>query len=123
MTLEEHQLLILMLARIYQATDALSEILKSREIISQDDLKAFQYTAWADNAQILKAVAQARADYLRIAEQAGVRVPQKSSCFFYPLGLLRRRAHCFAFLRVHLKNSFHAEHYAQLRQIPDMFER
>jgi len=75
MTPEEHQLMILMLARIYQGNGILAEILVAKETISRDDLKAFQNAAWADDAQILKAAAQARADYLKIAKQAGVEVP------------------------------------------------
>src|SRR5208337_230667 len=75
MTTEEHNLLILMLARINQAIGAFAEVLKSRDIVTQDDLKAFHFAAWDDDRQILKAVIQARSDYLRIAKQAGVEVP------------------------------------------------
>jgi len=60
-----------------QAIGALSEILKSRQIVSADDLKAFHYAAWDDDAQVLKAIAQARSDYLKIAKQAGVEVPSE----------------------------------------------
>jgi hypothetical protein len=75
MTTEEHTLMILMLARMNQAIGALSEILKSRDIVTADDLKAFHFAAWDDDRQLLKAVAQARSDYLKIAKQAGVKVP------------------------------------------------
>jgi hypothetical protein len=74
MTSQEHQMMILLLARMNQAIGALSEALKSREIITAD-LKAFLFAAWDDNRQILAAVAQARSDYLEIAKQAGVEVP------------------------------------------------
>lgn len=75
MTAQEHQLMILMLARMNQAIGALSEILKSREIVTPEDLKAFHFAAWDDNRQILVAVTQARSDYLKIAKLAGVEVP------------------------------------------------
>ncbi len=75
MTPQEHMLNILLLARVNQYFIAITEILKGREIITGDDLKAFNHAAWDDNRQILAAVAQARADYLKIAKQAGVEVP------------------------------------------------
>lgn len=75
MTLEEHKLLLLLMTRVNQTYIAITEILKSREIITADDLKAFNHAAWDDNRQILAAVAQARSDYLKIAKLAGVEVP------------------------------------------------
>ena len=64
--------MILVLARAYQAIEALANVLKSREIMTADDLKAFQFAAWADNAQIVKVVSQARSDYLQAAKLSGV---------------------------------------------------
>ena len=75
MTAEEHKLLILMLARMNQQFGAIFEILKSRDIVTADDLKAFHFAAWDDNRQILAAVTQAHSDYLQIAKIAGVEVP------------------------------------------------
>jgi len=60
MTPQEHTLNILLLARVNQYFIAITEILKSREIITGDDLKAFNYAAWDDNRQLLAAIAQAR---------------------------------------------------------------
>ena len=68
-------MMILMLARMNQAVGALSEVLKSRELVTAEDLKAFHFAAWDDDRQLLKAVTQARSDYLKIAKQAGVEVP------------------------------------------------
>ena len=72
MTTEEHEMMILMLARAYQAIEALANVLKSREIMTADDLNAFQFAAWADHTQIVKVVTQARSDYLHIAKLSGV---------------------------------------------------
>jgi hypothetical protein len=75
MTSNEHTLHVLMLARVNQTFSAIYEILKSRGIITADDLAAFHFAAWDDNRQLLGAVAQARSDYLNIAKLAGVEVP------------------------------------------------
>jgi hypothetical protein len=75
MTTEEHQLMVLMLARMNQAVSAVWEALKSREVVTLDDQKAFYFSATDDNRQIAQAVLQARSDYLKIAKQAGVEVP------------------------------------------------
>ena len=70
----EHQMMILMLARIYQAVGALAEALQSREVITADDLKAFHFAALADPDQLAKSTAQAYKDYLKLAKLAGVEV-------------------------------------------------
>jgi hypothetical protein len=75
MTRQEHELLILIIARTNQKLGVLTEVLKSRGIVTDDDLKAFRYAAWDDNLQIVNAITQARSDYLKIAKQAGVEVP------------------------------------------------
>jgi hypothetical protein len=75
MTPQEHQLMILVLARVNQTYLAITEMLKSREIITADDLKAFNHASFYDDRQVLAAVVQARTDYLKIAKQAGVEVP------------------------------------------------
>jgi broad specificity phosphatase PhoE len=72
MTKQEHETMILMLARAYQTIGALANVLKSREIMTDDDLKAFQFAAWADDRQTLHYVSQARADYLKAAQLSGV---------------------------------------------------
>ena len=72
MTKQEHETMVMMFARMYQAIGALANAFKSREIITADDLKAFQFDAWADDAQTLRFVIQARSDYLKAAKLSGV---------------------------------------------------
>ena len=75
MTLQEHQIHVLILGRVYQALRAVTTALESREILTADDLKAFHFATWDDNQQIFALAAQARTDYLKIAKSAGVEVP------------------------------------------------
>ena len=72
MTTQEHETMILMFARMYQAIGALANVLKSREIMTADDLKAFLYDAWADDKQTLTFVNQAQSDYRKAAQLSGV---------------------------------------------------
>jgi hypothetical protein len=72
MTNQEHDMMVMMFARMYQTIGALANALKSREIMTAEDLQAFQFDAWADDKQTLRYVTQARSDYLKAARLAGV---------------------------------------------------
>lgn len=72
MTKAEHETMVMVLARAYQAIGALTNVLKREGIIKGDDLNAFHFDAWADDKQVLRYVAQARLDYLQAAKLSGV---------------------------------------------------
>ena len=72
MTPEEHNLQILMFARVHEAIGVLAEMLKSRDIITNDDAKAFSHAVHSDQKHIVRFVLQAYTDYQRSAQQAGV---------------------------------------------------
>lgn len=76
MTVEEHNLLVLVMARVNQHLLCIEDALKSTGVVTADDLKAFHFAAWSDDQQIIAATVQARADYLRLAKLAGVEVPE-----------------------------------------------
>lgn len=72
MTTKEHELMILMFARLHEAVGAISETLKSRGIWTGDDQKAFSHAVHADDEKMLQYVSQATHDYLRHASRLGV---------------------------------------------------
>ncbi len=72
MTKEEHTLMIAMFARINESIGVITDALKSREILTDDDPKAFSHAAHVDERRLLSCAAQARKDYLAFANQLGV---------------------------------------------------
>jgi hypothetical protein len=72
MTKEEHQLMILMFARLHEAIEAISETLSSREIWLGDDRKAFQDLVRSDKYKLGTYVVRAGRDYLKLAKKLGV---------------------------------------------------
>ena len=72
MTKEEHMLMIPMFSRINESIGIITDVLKSREILSADDPKAFSHAAHADEQKLLSCAAQARKDYLACARLSGV---------------------------------------------------
>ena len=72
MTKEEHLLLIAMFARINESIGTITDVLKSREILTGDDPKAFSYAAHVDDRKVLSCAAETRKDYLAFANQLGV---------------------------------------------------
>lgn len=72
MTREEHMLILTMLAKQQQTIKAMGDLLRSRDLASEDDLKAFEFAATQDtpaNAVLLRRV---KGFYLRMARQFGV---------------------------------------------------
>lgn len=72
MTPEEHQLQILMFARLYEAIEILKETFKSRGLWTDDDEMAFSVAVHADVRVTVKTTMQAYSDYTRIARNLGV---------------------------------------------------
>ena len=78
MTKKEHELIVLMFARLYESIGIIEETLKSRGIWSGDDPKAFSHAVHADDRKILHYVERARSDYLSFANQLGVILVRES---------------------------------------------
>jgi hypothetical protein len=72
MTPQEHELMILMFARMNEAIGIVVEALKSRGLWTADDVKAFSHATHADDQKILVYAAQARHDYLACARLCGI---------------------------------------------------
>jgi hypothetical protein len=72
MTPQEHKLLITMFSRMHEAFEIISDTLKSREIWTDDDEKAFFHAVHADREKIARFARDAGADYLRCAASLGV---------------------------------------------------
>ena len=72
MTPQEHELMIMMFARMHEAIEILKETLKSRGLWTDDDEKAFSHAVHADARKLLQNIGQAYIDYARIAKLAGV---------------------------------------------------
>jgi hypothetical protein len=72
MTKEEHELMVLMFARLYESLGVIADVLKSREILTGDDQKAFSHAVHADDRKLVAYLGQAHKDYLDLARQAGV---------------------------------------------------
>lgn len=67
MTTEEHQLQILMFARLFEAVEILKQTFKSRGHWTDDDEQAFSAAVHADVRATARTVNQAFQDYTRIA--------------------------------------------------------
>jgi len=72
MTPKEHELMMLMFARMQESIGVLTDVLKSREIMTGDDEKAFNHATHSDPKRLLRFVLQAHDDYQKCAEQVGV---------------------------------------------------
>jgi hypothetical protein len=72
MTKQEHEMMLLMFVRMQEAVGIVVEALKSRELWTADDVKAFSHATHYDDKKMLYYVLQARADYLRCAKEVGV---------------------------------------------------
>ena len=74
---KEHELMMLMFARMNQRVGMLIEILKSNDLWNADDEKAFSYLVYADDQRILSYAIQARSDYLACMRESGLATPLK----------------------------------------------
>lgn len=72
MTPEEHELMMLLLARVYEYFELITETLKSRGLWTEDDEKAFAHMVHDDPAKLLRAASRARKDYLALLRESGV---------------------------------------------------
>jgi hypothetical protein len=72
MTPEEHRLVILVLARQYQQTRIIIEMLKSRGVLETDDATAFASAVCLDAPSNDALLRQAREEYLLAAKEMGV---------------------------------------------------
>jgi hypothetical protein len=72
MTRQEHELMILMFSRVNEALGAIKETLKSRELWTADDEKAFSNLVHDDDKKLSSYFFQATKDYLRLAKASGV---------------------------------------------------
>jgi len=78
MTLEEHEMLMLIFAKQAQMISALVELLKSRGIVEDDDMAAFHSLVSADapaSEELLHRTAQF---YLKMAAASQVNLPPKT---------------------------------------------
>ncbi len=69
MTPKEHELMMLMFARMQESVGILIDVLKSRGIMTGDDEKAFSDAIHHDPKRLLQFVLQAHNDYQKCAEQ------------------------------------------------------
>lgn len=72
MTPKDHEMMLLILTRVYESIGILTEALKSRDILSADDVKAFSHATHFDDKKLVSYLMQARADYLACAKQTGL---------------------------------------------------
>lgn len=72
MTNEEHLLMVLVIARMYEAVEIVTQTLKSRGLWTDDDEKAFAHAVHDDDAKLTALVQRAKRDYLLLAKMAGV---------------------------------------------------
>lgn len=72
MTPKEHELQVLMFARLFEAVGVLSDVLTSRGVLTGDDAKAFRHAVHHDPTKLLEHVSQAMLDYEKCAAQLGV---------------------------------------------------
>ena len=75
MTKQEHEMMVMMFARVNESIGIIVEALKSREIWTRDDVTAFSHATHADDRKIQHYVEQARTDYLQCAALSGVALP------------------------------------------------
>lgn len=67
-----HQLMLLMFTRMHESIGIVVEALKSREILTADDVKAFSHATHFDDKKLQFFALASRADYLEFAKQLGV---------------------------------------------------
>jgi hypothetical protein len=72
MTKQEHELMLMMFVRMNESIGIIIEALKSRDILTGDDAKAFSHAIHSDDKKILFYATQTRADYLRCAALSGL---------------------------------------------------
>jgi hypothetical protein len=72
MTKQEHELMVLMFARLNESIGVIVETLRSNGIWTGDDSKAFSHAVHADEQKVLFYVSQARRDYFEFAKLSGV---------------------------------------------------
>jgi hypothetical protein len=72
MTQNEHELMVMMFARMHEAIGALKETMKSRALWTADDEKAFSHAVHFDDVKLIQYSAQALKDYLHAAKLAKV---------------------------------------------------
>lgn len=72
MTKQEHELMVLMFARMYEAFSRIEETLKSRGIWTDDDEKAFAHAVHDDPRKLAQHTIAAWKTYLYFAKQSGV---------------------------------------------------
>ena len=73
MTKQEHELMLLMFTRLYEAIGIVEETLKSRGLWTGDDPTAYSHAVHADDRKLLQYATRARQDYVKIANQLGVK--------------------------------------------------
>ena len=69
---QEHELMVLMFARLIQAMSTLSDALKREGIWTGADEQAFRAVAQLDDRRILECAALALTEYLKCAKTVGV---------------------------------------------------
>jgi hypothetical protein len=72
MTQQEHELMVTMFARVYEAIGMLTEALKSRGVLPDDDERAFAHLVHSDPQKVVRYLLQAQSDYSRLAKSSGV---------------------------------------------------
>lgn len=75
MTKQEHELMILMFARLNERIGVVIDALKSREVVTADDVPAFSHAARMDDQKMHLYVELARRDYIEFAALCGVEPP------------------------------------------------
>jgi hypothetical protein len=78
MTLEEHEMLMLMFAKHAQAMNILVEILKSRGVVEQDDVAAFHVAFTADSSSSEALLRHTAKAYLKAAKASQAILPPKT---------------------------------------------
>jgi len=78
MTLEEHEMFMLLFAKQEQTIGVLLEILKSRNLIENDDIAAFQSVVIGDVVKSQSVLRRMATAYLASARAAGVTLPPKT---------------------------------------------
>jgi hypothetical protein len=72
MTKQEHRMMILMFARMFEALTIVTETLKRSEIWTGDDERAFSHATHSDLDKLRGNVLQAHQEYLDCAARSGV---------------------------------------------------
>jgi hypothetical protein len=72
MTKQEHEMMLLMFVRVHESIGIVVEALKSRELLTPDDVRAFSHATHFDEKKLQFFALAARADYLACAKELGV---------------------------------------------------